>query len=65
MRYRDLIGPLAVMPASYGAFEYLRDSPYDLPLGMPRGHFYVVSFVSPRPSRSRSASRAGGFATRR
>ncbi|WP_309122302.1 HD-GYP domain-containing protein [Paenibacillus sp.] len=46
MRYRSMIGPIAVMLASYGAFAWLRGTPFDLSLSAPSGHFYVVSVVS-------------------
>lgn len=47
MRYRSLIGPIAVMAIPYVLFEYLRRTPeLDLVLEMRTGHFYIVSSVA-------------------
>jgi len=46
MRYRSMLGPVAVMAGLYGLFAWMSGSPLDLTVESPSGHFYIVSLVS-------------------
>lgn len=46
MKVRAWIGPLVAILSSYGLFLLLYGASFDLAIDMPKGHFYVVSFVA-------------------